>query len=872
MPPAAVTSLQLKPFLTRCGYGTQQLAESYRFGTQTVPLAGFVGKPWDARSACIAVKDATTDSRRAAHECIELGAPTALICRGDAIDWWKLSISGPSDVRTIRASEVSAFFERHAEQLRPESIHAAKMRRAVGTSQQMWFVDVGLMPALERQAGEALNRLVTQAIRTLMEQLRPRIRSRADHEGVYKTVFWLLAAKLMRDKRVRGFAALDLVDVQQVFEVVGEHYHDAKDYPPGGSEWKPAIEATAEAIGRWGYLGNITTESLAFLYETALIDTPRKRHASGHANRASDVRKILGIHSTPSPLVDHMLSQLWPLIERIPAMERRVYEPACGHAAFLTAAMRWLREWSGIDAGSKRHAYLRQRLRGVEYDPFAVEIAKLSLTLADVPYGNTWQIEQGDMFSPGLLRSAADWATIILSNPPYEDFKKSGAKRYLRTNEPVTAQTKAVEMLKRTVPSLAPGAVFGFVLPQGTLYDREARSIRESFRDSCDIVEVSLFEDDLFSQSDHEACIVLGRRQVDGRAVSSVTYRRVRNRDMEAFKSALAFSREDHLGPSELGRGAEVSLYEPDLREIWTYLEKHPRLGESVHVQKGFEFRAVSKRGSREVTSATPRPGFVKGVLKASADYGIWELPPVTWVDLREENVRRPGAASQLDVPQVVVNYAGPRDAWRFRPVIDDEGIAVSSRFLVFRPSDACSHSLMTLWAVLLSPIANAYAYSWSGKRQTLPREWSAMPLPPVSDSQREEIEAAANAYLALVKPPADFALWSQDKRAVEHALLDLDAAVLRLYDLPDNQERQLLGLFDGVDRLGVGCRFRGYPAGWTSKQPLQDSLLPQDDRPIWERIVAMAESLPEEVFADLPSDGAFQLDHYIYGTRKRRS
>ena len=95
MPPAVVTSSHLKPFLQQCGYGAQQLAESYQCGAQTVPLAGFVGKPWDARSACIAVRDATTDSRRAAHECIELGAPTALVCRGDAIDWWKLSITGP---------------------------------------------------------------------------------------------------------------------------------------------------------------------------------------------------------------------------------------------------------------------------------------------------------------------------------------------------------------------------------------------------------------------------------------------------------------------------------------------------------------------------------------------------------------------------------------------------------------------------------------------------------------------------------------------------------------------------------------------------------------------------------------------------------
>ncbi len=43
----------------------------------------------------------------------------------------------------------------------------------------------------------------------------------------------------------------------------------------------------------------------------------------------------------------------------------------------------------------------------MEFDAFAVEIGKLSLTLADVPHGNTWAIDAGDMFKPGVLRDAA---------------------------------------------------------------------------------------------------------------------------------------------------------------------------------------------------------------------------------------------------------------------------------------------------------------------------------------------------------------------------------------------------------------------------------------------------------------------------------
>lgn len=870
MPPVTVTSATLKPHIENCGYTGDRLKADYSFGAGRVALGGFSGKPWDARSACLAVVDATTDSRLAAHACIEFGAPTALVCRGDSLDWWQLSITGPHEPRTIRAGEIEGFFRTHAAQFKPENVYAAKLHRPIPTGVQMGFVDIGLMPALERKAGEALNRLVTQAIRTLLVELGGKVRSRADHEGVYKSVFWLLAAKLLKEKGVKGFKSMDLDDIGTVFKVVGEHYKDARDYPPGDRTWKPALTRVASSIAGWGSLGNITAESLAFLYETAMVDGPGQKRRKSTGKGQPDVRKMLGIHSTPSILVDHMLAQVWPLVDPDKLADQRVFEPACGHGAFLTAALRDIRNYSGMEDSAERHRFLRERIRGIEFDPFAVEIAKLSLTLADVPHGNTWRIDAGDMFKPGVLRDAAKWATIVLSNPPYEDFKKTGANRWLKSDEPVTAQTKAVEMLKRLVPNLAPGAVFGFVLPQGALYDREAKQLRKNVLASCEVAEISLFEDKLFNVADHEACILIGRRKNGAPRVSKVMYRRVRNRDMENFKSALHFTREDQLEPSELGRGEVASLYEPDLREVWKYLDAVPRLGGAFDVQQGFQLRSRESLRNRTVVSSVPRAGFAKAVLNASDAYTVWELPQAEWVDLRQGNVRRPGAATVLGTPQVVLNYAGPRDAWRFTPVVDAEGIAASSRFLVMRVNPGAKQTLRTLWAVMLSPIANAFAYSWSGKRQTLVREWLAMPLPVPTSEQVRAIETAAETYLELAKHTSEFMVVGPDEAAIRRALLDLDAAVLRLYNLPPPLERELLSIFDGVERPGVGCTFRGYPPGWSSRPAEPSTELPDDDRPIWERIAELAASLPADVVAGWPTDGASQLDHYVYGTAKK--
>lgn len=869
VPALTVTSATLRDRIKACGYTGDRLADGYSFGQVSLALGGFIGKPWDARSACLAVVDATTSSRDAAEGCRAFGAPTAIVCRGDSFDWWEIAASGPREPKTFRSSEVDGFFRQHGAQLKPENIYAAKLHRPVPPGVQMQFVDVGLLPRLERDAGEQLNRLVTQAIRSLMEDLGGKVRTLKHEEGVYKCVFWLLAAKLLKERDVPGFKPLQIDDPKEVFHVVGKHYKEARDYPPGDKSWLPAISRVAGMFAGRGGFGNITAESLAYLYEMSLIDTPRAKPGTGRPGGPIDVRKKLGIHSTPSILVDHMLSQVWPLVETEKLADQRVFEPACGHGAFLTAALRDLRNFSGMDDSAARHRFLRERIRGVEFDAFAVEIAKLSLTLADVPHGNTWEIAAGDMFRPGLLKDAAKWATIVLSNPPYESFKKTKANRWLKSEEPVTAQTKAVEMLKRVVPNLAPGAVFGFVLPQGTLYDREARYLRSELLSSCEVAEISLFEDKLFNVADHEACILIGRRKSGASRVRSVMYRRVRNRDMEDFKSALRFTREDQLHASELGKGEDASLYEPDLREVWTHLEAVPRLGETFDVQQGFQFKAKDALGSRSVVSPVPKTGFTKAVLNPRDDYTAWELPRSEWVDLRRGNVRRPGATTVLGVPQVVLNYAGPRESWRFIPVVDAEGVAISSRFLAMRKRVNHGHTMLTLWAVMLSPIANAFAYSWSGKRQTLVREWLAMPLPLPTLEQAREIETAAEAYLAIARPTSHFMPVGVDEPAIKRALLELDAAVLRLYNLPSALERQLLTIFDGVDRLGVGCPFSGYPPGWSSR-PAPPSLdLAQDDRPIWERIADLAERLPEEIVALMPTDAASQLDHYLYGATK---
>lgn len=822
-----VTPASLQPYLEGCGYTFgSRLVSNYRFDNEIVPLAGFYDKPFDARSACLMVTQSEGDVRAAASKCIPAGAPTVFVCQGASLHWWGLSADGPSESRTLQHSELPSFFSQHRDDLSPESIYSAKLRRPIpGRTRQLWFVDVGLMPATELEKGEDLHRRVENVIQDLGERLGGRIQTKKHYEDLYKTVFWLLAAKLLRDKGVEGFKTIQLTDIDEVFRRVGRHYADIDDLPPGGLGWRSAIDDAAEAISNWGYLGNISTESLAYLYEKALIDKRPKGKIRKTKAAQRDMRKELGIHSTPPVLIDHMLSQLWPLVMELYRPEdRRVFEPACGPASFLVAAMRWLRDSCGIPDSPLRHQYLRSHLFGLEVEPFAREVAKLSLTLSDVPYGNSWNIDRTDMFAGSRLEKGAANCTLFLANPPFEAFAPSQRELYRKAGAPITAVTKSTEMLKRTLPYLPPGGVFGIVLPQGVLHDRESEEVRRFVVSNCDLIEIDLFADKLFEEAEHEVTVLMGRRRVKSSKVFGVVVRRVRESGMRAFKRNLVFSSEEVVEQDRFKAAPNYNLFVRELDQVWNYLNGNPTLSSVASVGQG-----LSHKGKQAIPQNAwtvhdpPHKGDSLGYYNVPNDAVIYNSPPPVGINLDSRVVATYRHGKPSGKPQVLLNYGRTsREPWKLKAFIDKDGLAFSSRFIGIRPKRASECVL--IWAILNSPVANAFVHSHTMKRDILAGIVQQLPLPSISDKNYERLQSAALTYIALAQQSEAFMEIEPREEQIKAALLTMDAEVLRLYDLPPRLERQLLDIFTGVERRGVGCTFNGfYPTGLSMFIPLHE-------------------------------------------------
>ena len=213
-------------------------------------------------------------------------------------------------------------------------------------------------------------------------------------------------------------------------------------------------------------------------------------------------------------------------------------------------------------------------------------------------------------------------------------------------------------MLLRTLSYLPPGGIFGVVVPQGVLHDKESKPVRERLLADFDVSEISVFADNLFEHGDHEVAVLMGRRKKPRTKPVVLHYRQVREQGMEAFKSRLAFSWEREVLQSRFVGIADADLRIPELDEMWEYLSPIPRLAASVFVQQGRQYWQEDKLEALGLLSRQPKPGFVTAVLRADEDYTIWKLPRRVWIDSSRCAYRTQGGGAAPGTPQVLVNYA----------------------------------------------------------------------------------------------------------------------------------------------------------------------------------------------------------------------
>jgi hypothetical protein len=81
------------------------------------------------------------------------------------------------------------------------------------------------------------------------------------------------------------------------------------------------------------------------------------------------------------------------------------------------------------------------------------------------------------------------------------------------------------------------------------------------------------------------------------------------------------------------------------------------------------------------------------------------------------------------------------------------------------------------------------------------------------------------------------------------------EKVIEKLRALPEGQQAEVLKFVEDL-------------AGLERKA---DNGHPAEDVAIWDKIEAIMRDVPDEVLAGIPTDGSFNVDHYLYGASKKQ-
>lgn len=741
------------------------------------------------------------------------GGSVILVYRSNVLQFWHFSAGKPVCKEQKKISQLDNFFTKYKNDFSPNRISRAKICGPFDKmNRQLSFFDYGLMSIVEKDEGEYLSGLIERMINKLSKLANIDQESDQGARWLTQAAFWLVGAKILKDKEVKDFKTLNIADIDSLSKRINRHYDAKTPLDISNLKKKKALEYVAsEILKPVSSFSHLSINSLAYVYENTII--------------TKATRKALGTHATPPWLVNYIVWQLVDWIEKIPQKDRVIFEPTCGHAPFLTSGAKIL---SFLYKGkeSERHEYLKNHLIGIEKDPFAKEIARLALTLADIPNKDGWKLLDADVYQGEILKDVTKRAKILVCNPPFENFTLDEKRKY----RDLKTSNKGAEVLDRTLRHMPDGSVFGVILKEGFLDNKNLDRLRKYILDNFELREIcNLPPDKVFAKAGHPSTVLLGRKVKSNKKIS---YLRIHKSDLETFKDSY-HAKVESFSKDFFYEAENYSFKVVELREVWDYSRGCHKFQKYATIGRGIEYKDFDNSVRKHKFSGAVKgyANFEKttgGTNPKKVNLNISELPDFSWMSLKEGDINNPRYGKQRGIPQILTSYLRTgRGIWRIKGLLELDGLPLSNKLISIRPIslEGKSLSLHSIWALVNSPFTNAYMFCHC-RRQNLEGTLKKMPVP-FEGKDLSRLESMARNYFEL-EQNVSFELRDESTLAEKkrQCLLAIDAEILRLYDLPPRLEKQLLDFCAGHERKGVGFKFeRYYPKGFESWIPLHEYL-----------------------------------------------
>jgi hypothetical protein len=791
---------------------------------RTVAVAAFTHSPPSYRNAALAVVDAGT--RRAVNVVSEhraLGACLFFVIEGQEVGVWQThSKAEPQQIARAPREDLPALFAANSETWSPLSIQRAKSIGAFDRRYQLSFVDLGLMPAIESEIHVWLDRLLNTALAEAIDSQTGRTKNISER-SLFRAVFRFLAAKILQDRSHELSRLWDSDRVETILDQISAYY--TLDPLPVQKQTvrHKVLTSVWERIREGINFQNISSDNLAFVYENTLV-TP-------------EIRQRLGTHSTPRQVAEYIVSHL-DLHKHAPS-DLKIYEPFAGASVFLVSALRALRERLPLElTDAERHEFLVQRIYGDEIDSFACEVSMLSLILADYPMRNGWHIRETNLFQSNVLEQRMRASNVILCNPPFEDFADSDRKLPIARN----SHSQAVTVLNTALASHP--LALGFVLPGAFIHERKFAQQRACVERLYSNVELVQVPDRVFGFSDVESALLIASE----RRTSSARFIKLRSTEIVDEDRERFLERGEPTTARELVRPISDKptgeLWVPALGNVWRYLGNFPLLGDSLRPRWGLRW----KYKQANAWSEKPRDGFVPGIISARGHKQFFAGRP-GFVDFRLRYLRE-AHDQPWEKPKLIINATRlSRGRWRIGAFADFKKLRYSQQFFGLWPKKEFDRrELLALSALLNGPIANAFIATQAPDFRFRVDSIERIPIPSTIPAIIADL---VSEYVGHLNGPRLF-----DDQRLGELLWQIDAEVLKAYDLPPRLERELLEFFRNAERPVVHEWDHWFPENFQPFIPLHEYLSDEyrEATKPWER----------DLLAPLPEDEAAALRRYM--------
>jgi hypothetical protein len=757
--------------LEQLGYRGAQLERDYSFPdffagqeTRTLSAAAFAQTPASYETACIGVVKANGVAGLPLVNSLRgFGAPVLLEIDGNGVKEWAVSRIEDKHILLGRhsASQIQMLIEHRASDWRPEALIRAKNIGTFKWEEQLNLFS-GLIPELEDRIQASLDPLLRETLSRTTETFIESARRTPDPRHLFQLVFWILTAKVFRDRGVPGFADLD-DDPDAILTAVAAHYGKAV---PRMLNQNARITA-AQSVWRELDFRNLSVEVLAHIWSKTLVD--------------SATRKRLGIHRTPRAIVRY-------IVERLPFPtggdeDLIVFEPCSGSAAFLIGAVNQLRPHLPLASSQERHGYFLKHLAGLELDAFGVEISTLALTLADFPNANGWNVTQGDVFQPNTMSSFLRKAGAVLCNPPFEAFTEQERESYEAKDI-----RKPAELLRRVLADLHPAGVLGFVLPYTAVDGKPYADTRRMLATRFASLDFTVLPDRSFEHAESEIAVLIAKEPIPHSA-TLVSFHRVNDWDKFRQDQTVSTSYNANFTADTARRGITLS----DLAEVWSFLSSHRQLADIAEIHRGIEWRSKINPQMHLRDKAAPR--YVLGV-PPKAKFNAFQTPQLKYLSIEPDEQRTKAWQFEWSKPKAIVPKTRvSRGHWRMVAFADRQGLCCYQTFCGVWPKTG-EYDEITLAAILNSPVANAFVASREGTRDTTLEVLKLIPVPKFSRVAVGQLHELVRRYEECVNT---IVLDRHDDP--ETLLKQIDAMVLEAYHMPPRIERALLDYFNGSAR-----------------------------------------------------------------------